>query len=51
MRKKKESEVKEISIRKQFPKEFKNTKTINSLTNKETLEVFPPEVFFKGLTN
>jgi hypothetical protein len=40
---------KEYSIAQQFPKKTLNNTTVNTLANtNEPLEVFPPEIFFKG---
>jgi hypothetical protein len=45
----KKTPPKEFSIMKKYPPDTLNTKTIKTLGNTDaTIEVFPPEIFFKG---
>ena len=45
----KRSASKEYSIQKKFPPATLNNTTVNTLANSEApIEVFPPEIFFKG---
>jgi len=46
---KKNTTLKEYSILQKYPSKTLNNTTVNTLANTEApIEVFPPEIFFKG---
>lgn len=47
--KKNTTALKEYSILQKYPQKVLNNTTVNTLANTEApIEVFPPEIFFKG---